>query len=98
MAEKFPHNIRESIGQFQIVEPDETPVSPARTGTLRLESNIADLEVSPEITPSVEWEKREDGTWIGHSAESEQADLTVIGTLARSPGEVSLWRANTFRR
>lgn len=98
MAESFPRDISEAIGQFQIVESDETPVSQVRTGTLRFVGNVADLEVSPEMTPSVEWEVRENGSWVGHSRESEQADFTVIGTLARSPGAVSLWRTNTFRR
>lgn len=98
MAESFPRDISEAIGQFQIVESDETPVSQVRTGTLRFEGNVADLEVSPEITPSVEWEVQEDGSWVGHSRESEQADFTVLGTLARSPSAVSLWRTNTFRR
>lgn len=98
MAEKFPRDINESIGQFQLVESDESPVSDLRTGTLRLEGKTADLEVSPEMTPSIHWEQREDGSWVGHSSESEQADFTVIGTLSHSPSEVSLWRTNTTSR
>lgn len=98
MIKKFPFDVKESLGQFQVVDTEGAPASPVRTGALRLHGERAHLEVSPEMTPSVEWTQTEQGTWIGQPSNDEPIDFTVLGTLAIAPGEVSLWQTTTLRR
>lgn len=98
MAKKFPNDAHESLGQFQVATSEGTFEGPMRTGTLRFSGTRIELEVSPEITPSVEWRQLENGSWVGESPKTEKADLTLLGNLAITPSAVSLWKVNTTRR
>ncbi|MGY1965519.1 ApeA N-terminal domain 1-containing protein [Nocardia gipuzkoensis] len=95
---KFPSSSSESLGQFGIVDSDENLQGRERTGVVRIDGQRVELEVSPEITPSIDWVEQEDGSWAGTSPSSEPADFVVLGTLAMSPGQTTLWGANTVAR
>lgn len=58
MADRFPEQTPETIGQFQVVPKaslTETTATPPRTGVLRFRDNRVELEVSPSFNPMVEW-------------------------------------------
>lgn len=95
---KFPSSSSESLGQFGIVDSVGNLQGRERTGVVRIDGQRVELEVSPEITPSIDWVEQEDGSWAGTSPASEPADFVVLGTLSMSPGRATLWGARTVGR
>jgi hypothetical protein len=59
MADRFPDQVAETIGQFQVVSRSPTDGRteqvdvPRRTGVLRFQDNAVELEVSPGFNPVV---------------------------------------------
>lgn len=102
MANRFPVNSRETIGQFQVVSPSTDAAaaeSPPRTGVLRLRDNRVELEVSPGFNPTVKWTRQGNGSFVGSSAqELVTDDAIVLGAIAVSPGDVTLWGLRTKSR
>jgi hypothetical protein len=105
MPDRFPDQIAETIGQFEVVprpSPDgeaEHADAPRRTGVLRLNDNRVQLEVSPGFNPMVSWTQRGPGSWAGSPPEERITDdAVVLGAIARQPGEVSLWGVRSVDR
>ncbi|MGD1239271.1 HEPN domain-containing protein [Mycobacterium seoulense] len=105
MADRFPDEVAETIGQFQVVS--RTPIDsgteqvdvPRRTGVLRLKDNAVELEVSPGFNPVVSWTRRGPGSWAGEPPEERITDgAVVLGAVSRRPGEVSLWGVRSLSR
>lgn len=94
---KFPLTDTDSLGQFSMVSPDGEMQTEVVTGTLRLVDTEVTLEVSPEITPMMEYHKAPNGMIIGQPRASEPAGFTVIGSLAMTPRLVSLWGTDIVR-
>lgn len=64
MADRFPGQISETIGQFRVVLRDgsaEDLDAQQRTGVLRFRDKAIELEVSPAFTPVVSWTQRRPG-------------------------------------
>lgn len=97
-AERFPLSVSETLGQFVIAPLGGEHKSRERTGMVRVGDKRVELEVSPELTPSIEWESRPDGSWVGISPAAEPADFVVHGTLATAPGAITLWGVRTVHR
>lgn len=98
MANRFPDQIAETIGQFQLVAGSsndgraEQADLPRRTGVLRFQDNSVELEVSPGFNPVVPWPQRGAGSWAGGPLTERITDgAVVLGAVARQPGDVSLW-------
>ncbi|SIG32066.1 HEPN domain-containing protein [Mycobacteroides abscessus] len=102
MAERFPEQTAETIGQFQVVSKAsaaETTATPPRTGVLRFRDNRVELEVSPSFNPIVEWTRRGPGSFAGSPPQHRVTDdAVVLGATAIKPGEVSLWGLRSVRR
>jgi hypothetical protein len=105
MADRFPDQTAETIGQFQVVS-NSLAASGAeeadllrRTGVLRFQDNAVELEVSPAFNPVVSWTKTGPGSYAGKPPEDGITDdAVVLGAIARQPGEVSLWGMRTRSR
>lgn len=105
MAGRFPDQVTETIGQFQVVPLSSTdgaadPVDmPRRTGVLRYQDRAVELEVSPGFNPLVAWTQRGPGSWAGRPPEKRVTDgAVVLGAVASRPGEVSLWGVRSVGR
>ncbi|MDO2981397.1 MULTISPECIES: HEPN domain-containing protein [Mycobacteriaceae] len=102
MADRFPDQTAETIGQFQVVSKAsdaETTQTPLRTGVLRFRDNRIELEVSPSFNPMVEWTRRGPGSFAGGPPQERVTDDgVVVGATAIRPGEVSLWGLRVLRR
>ncbi|WP_133147316.1 HEPN domain-containing protein [Mycolicibacterium novocastrense] len=105
MADRFPDQVAETIGQFQVVSrppadgTTEQVDVPQRTGVLRFRDNAVELEVSPGFNPVVSWTRRGPGSWAGGPPEERITDgAVVLGAIARQPGEVSLWGVRSVSR
>ena len=101
MADRFPEQTAETIGQFQVVPKaaTETAATPPRTGVLRFRDNRVELEVSPSFNQMVEWTSRGAGSFAGRSPRQRVTDAAVVlGATAMSSGEVSLWGLRSLRR
>jgi len=105
MADRFPDQVAETIGQFQVVSRSPTDGRteqvdmPRRTGVLRFHDNSVELEVSPGFNPVVSWARRGPGSWAGEPPEERITDgAVVLGAVARQPGEVSLWGVRSISR
>ena len=105
MVDRFPEQVAETIGLFELVprsssdgEAEKIDV-PRRTGVLRLKDNRVQLEVSPGFNPMVSWTQRWAGSWAGRPPDERITDDgVVIGAIARQPGEVSLWGVRSVDR
>lgn len=99
MADKFPGEISEPIGQFRVVPRGgsaEDPDVQQRTGVLRFRDKAIELEVSPAFTPVVSWTERRPGMYAGSPPQGRITDDAVLlGVVASNPGEVSLWGLDT---
>jgi hypothetical protein len=105
MADRFPDQVAETIGQFQVVSRSPTEGGtrqvdlPRRTGVLRFQDNAVELEVSPAFNPVVSWTQRGPGSWAGGPPEERFTDgAVVLGAVARQPGKVSLWEVRSVSR
>lgn len=105
MGDRFPDQVAETIGQFQVVSrppadgTTEQVDVPQRTGVLRFRDNAVELEVSPGFNPVVSWTRRGPGSWAGGPPEERITDgAVVLGAVARQPGEVSLWGVRSVSR
>jgi hypothetical protein len=105
MADRFPEQIAETIGQFELVRRSSSDGGaehadvPRRTGVLRLKDNRVQLEVSPGFNPMVFWTQQGPGSWAGRPPKERITDdAVVIGAIARQPGEVSLWGLRSVSR
>ncbi|MDZ4232573.1 MAG: hypothetical protein U1C73_02160 [Dietzia sp.] len=102
MADRFPEQTPETIGQFQVApkaSAAKTTATPPRTGVLRFRDNRVELEVSPSFNPIVEWTQRAPGSFAGSPPQQRVTDdAVVLGATAISPGEVSLWGLRSLRR
>lgn len=94
---KFPVTDTHSLGQFMMVSPNGEKLADMVTGTLRLVEGKPLLEVSPQITPIMEWKQNEHGGVYGQPTSTEPRDFTVLGSLAMSPRLVSLWGTDIVR-
>lgn len=102
MADPFPEQTPETIGQFQVVSKAEAAAAsapPRRTGVLRFRDNRVELEVSPSFNPIVEWTQRGPGSFAGRLPRQRVTDdAVVVGATAIQPGEVSLWGLRFLRK
>ncbi|WP_328393484.1 hypothetical protein [Nocardia sp. NBC_00416] len=53
-----------------------------------------ELEVSPEITPSIDWVEQEDGSWAGTSLATRFDKLTVRYLATPDIAAIHLWLSN----
>lgn len=99
MADQFPGQMSETIGQFRVVPTGGSAGDPEvqkRTGVLRFRDNAIEVEVSPAFTPTVTWTEPHPGTYAGSPPQRRITDDAVIlGLVASNPGEVSLWGLET---
>ena len=90
---EFPKSVSRCLGQFWLPESPDTQI----TGALEIEGTRVRLEVSPGLTPFHTYEPLGKGTFAVKST-PETGDMVVLGSLAATPGQVSLWRAVTKNR
>lgn len=65
-----------------------------RTGVVRIHGQRVELEVSPEITPSIDWVEQEDGSWAGTSLATRFDKLTVRYLATPDIAAIHLWLSN----
>jgi hypothetical protein len=90
---EFPTSVSKCLGQFWLPDLSE----PQITGVLEVDDTRVRLEVSPELTPWHTYEPLGNGTFAIRST-PETGDMVVLGLLATSPGQVSLWKVATRSR
>jgi len=96
MADRFPNQTPETIGQFGVVSSPRGDVAQQRTGVLRFRDNVVELEVSPGFSSVVSWTKTGPGTHDGRPSDDRVPDDSVVlGVIAGQPGEVTLWGVHT---
>ena len=67
-----------------------------RTGSLEVTENGVALEVSPSMTPQFTYTARPNGVGVGMAEDPDE--MAVLGSLATSPGAVTLWGVHTTGR